>query len=576
MSQIEEHKTFNLPIHYLENKKEIPDNIKQDLELVEYKDSNEELKNVYHTILMPKLNYGKENLKHWSKYYTTDKPFLKDSQKLYKTYDSPITKNIDDIEKFEKMKHVWNEIKDDHNFKYKFHYIEYDVAQILNKSPAFLELLTLYNLSSPVFSLLLPIFFLIIPFFILKFQGIEITVEKYIEVLRQILSRHALGKFFQLGGNVSWEQKLYMIISIGFYFYQIYLNITSCLNFYNRMKIMHEYIFNIRYFINVCKDKMDEFLQKSKKLKTYKKFNDVIIYHKSQLENLEREIENITPFKNNLSKLIEIGHIMTIFYNLHVNEDYNKAIRFSMDFVGYLDNITSMNDLVTSKQIASCKFTKNTVKFKNAYFAPLLKTNPVKNSYSLDKNILITGPNAAGKTTMLKTTLFNIIFTQQTGMGFYDSCSIKPFDYLHCYLNIPDTSGRDSLFQAEARRCKEIIDHIENTTPSETSFCIFDELYSGTNPYEAVASSFSLLEYLTSVNCKFLLTTHFLELCEKLDNNKEILNSHMDIKITDGVYQYPYKLKSGISDIKGGIKILEGLNYPKSIIERAKESLKGG
>ena len=76
---------------------------------------------------------------------------------------------------------------------------------------------------------------------------------------------------------------------------------------------------------------------------------------------------------------------------------------------------------------------------------------------------MITGPNASGKTTILKTTLFNIILSQQVGFGFYSSATINPYKYIHCYLNIPDTSGRDSLFQAEARRCKEILDSVKNS-----------------------------------------------------------------------------------------------------------------
>jgi hypothetical protein len=44
----------------------------------------------------------------------------------------------------------------------------------------------------------------------------------------------------------------------------------------------------------------------------------------------------------------------------------------------------------------------------------------------------------------------------------FDKLKLSPFDHIHSYLNIPDTSGRDSLFQAEARRCKEILDCIEN------------------------------------------------------------------------------------------------------------------
>ena len=91
----------------------------------------------------------------------------------------------------------------------------------------------------------------------------------------------------------------------------------------------------------------------------------------------------------------------------------------------------------------------------------MIQEKPIKNTYNLDKNILITGPNAAGKTTIVKTTLFNIIISQQIGYGFYDKAYLHIYDFIHSYINIPDTSGRDSLFQAEARRCENILTVIE-------------------------------------------------------------------------------------------------------------------
>ena len=141
--------------------------------------------------------------------------------------------------------------------------------------------------------------------------------------------------------------------------------------------------------------------------------------------------------------------------------------------------------------------------------------------------MIITGPNASGKTTILKSTLINIIFTQQFGCGFYDSAKFSPFKHIHCYLNIPDTSGRDSLFQAEARRCKEILDVI-TSNKKDSHFCAFDELYSGTNPEEAETSAAAFMLYLQKYkNVSSLLTTHFVKVCKKLDKIKGIENCKM-------------------------------------------------
>jgi len=95
--------------------------------------------------------------------------------------------------------------------------------------------------------------------------------------------------------------------------------------------------------------------------------------------------------------------------------------------------------------------------------------------------------------------------------------NIHIYDHFHSYLNIPDTSGRDSLFQAEARRCKDILNVIEQKK-NDRHFCIFDELYSGTNPNDAVLCAEIYLKGLTQyTNVEFLLTTHYITLCENIN-----------------------------------------------------------
>jgi DNA mismatch repair ATPase MutS len=128
-----------------------------------------------------------------------------------------------------------------------------------------------------------------------------------------------------------------------------------------------------------------------------------------------------------------------------------------------------------------------------------MNENPVLNDIDLSQNIMITGPNASGKTTILKALLINLLMSQQFGYGCYKKAQVKVYDIFHSYLNIPDTSGRDSLFQAEARRCKDILDCIKEND-DETHICAFDELYSGTNPDEAVTSATAFMNYLVKNN----------------------------------------------------------------------------
>ena len=196
--------------------------------------------------------------------------------------------------------------------------------------------------------------------------------------------------------------------------------------------------------------------------------------------------------------------------------------------------------------------------------------NVVKNDCKLTKNIILTGPNASGKTTTLKSALINILLSQQFGMGCFESLILMPYNKLHCYLNIPDTSGRDSLFQAEARRCKEIIDTIDSNN-DERHFCIFDELYSGTNPEEAVVSAFAFMNYIVKKNnVSCMLTTHYVKLCKKLAKNYRIQNFNMKTLKKNDNFKYTYLIQEGISKVKGGFKVLTDLNYPQEILDNTK------
>jgi hypothetical protein len=242
------------------------------------------------------------------------------------------------------------------------------------------------------------------------------------------------------------------------------------------------------------------------------------------------------------------GSIRCLFYEIHENETLKNAIHYSFDFHGFLHTLQRLKKRIVQK----CTFSETTT-FVKAYY-PTKK--PVKNSYTL-QNRIITGPNASGKTTLLKATFINLLLSQQVGCGFYASATICPYDSLQCYINIPDTSGRDSLFQAEARRCKEIVEGVVKKT---RIFCIFDELFSGTNPQEASASVCSLLTFLDSYpTFCFFMTTHFLNVCEDLKES----NIHMSNMSS-------YKLKDGISYVKGGINVLEQLQFPDSIVKDAR------
>ena len=566
ISEINNH--FKMPIFYNDKKMKIKQHIVTDLELVKTIDASG-CKPIYNYFFNNDNDVSEKLIEQVADYYTTDVDFITQNQELLKSYKVCDKKYTTHSPNYGNILEIWNEIKCETDFKEKYYYIDWPMLEFLNKSEHFLQFMSMYNLASPIISLLIPVFILIVPFFIIKLKGLELTVNEYIEVLKVLAQSHAIGKLFTQFNDVSLNEKIYLVISAAFYFFSIYQNVTVCLKFHNNMIKIHKHFDEISNYIDYTIKSMDNYLIYSADLTTQNVFNNVLREKKQILENLKNKIAFITEYKiTSVKKIQEIGYILKYFYELHDDLVYNEVIMYSLGFNGYVDCLEGLQKNIEERKINYSAFVKSKVKsqFKNNYYGPLKDDNPIKNTIKFKKNIIVTGPNASGKTTILKSTLINIILTQQFGCGFYDSAQINPFKYIHCYLNIPDTSGRDSLFQAEARRCKDILDLVK-TNEDETHFCGFDELYSGTNPDEAVTSSTAFMNYLIknpNVNC--ILTTHFIKVCKKLQKNKNIINCHMETEKKDDRLIYKYKLLDGISEVKGGVAVLTAMDYPKEII----------
>ncbi len=600
---------FQLPITFLRRKMILEEHTVNDLELLP-PDSTDSL---YKYVLKPTTVMGQQNINLWSKYYTSDTVFLKESQKLLK-HKLPLQGIAAETQV--KVSDIWNEIRTETGFHEKYSYIEWERLQMLNNSSKFLQCLSIYNMASPIFSLMLPIFLMIIPLFIIKLRGIPITIDKYIELLKSVCKKHQLGQLFDLS-NASFEKIIYVLGSAAFYILQIYQNIMACRKFYCNIAKIHEQLFVMRDYLQETLNNMDSLAKQCDGLTSYSPFIETMQEHRMVYEHVLHEFNQVSKNTLSISKFGQIGHVMKCFYKLYKNKELHISLNYSFGFNGYVDNLNGIRQNMKFKHISACKFKSiknknnknnknkssnknNKPKFVDAYFPPtLVNGTPVKNTYSLDKHLLITGPNAAGKTTLLKTTIFNIILSQQIGFGFYKKASFVPYDMIHCYINIPDTSARDSLFQAEAKRCKDILDKIGEGiedrsnkggvggippqlleggvggVPPQRHFCVFDELYSGTNPYEAIGSAYAFLTFLNkNDNVNFVLTTHFLELCKRLEKQRNMHNYHMKIETQDDDFKYTYKMAKGISTIKGGVKVLKDLDYPQEIINTTINTLK--
>ena len=571
-------KDFKLPIQYLDNSQlfSITDNVSNDLELITKE--NEKQKSMYHYLFNPTHSFAENLIPEWKKYYTTNIDYLNDTKNVLdnmKEYRKELlTDNYSYQIKSEKINEIWNEMKHNDDFLSKYNYIEWDMIKHFNKSTDILQIISMMNLASPMISFVMPFMLLIIPFVILKFQKIPITFTVYLDVLRDIAKHHFIGKALTTGmGSLTADKVIYLVFIIGFYLLQIYQNVTMCSRMYSNTIKINDYLFEMKQYIEYSMKNMQCFLKLNKKLECYNGFCYDISKHCDELSKMKALLNRVRPFDLSFDKILDMGYMLKCYYEIHSNKEWEQSLKFSFGFEGYINNLLGVFENLEHKNISYANFDlSGNCNIEKQYYPPLVHETPVKNDCKFDKNAIISSPNAGGKTTIIKSTMLNIIFSQQLGCGFYKSCVINPYTHIHSYLNIPDTSGRDSLFQAESRRCKEIIDIINESGPNSRHFGIFDELYSGTNPKEATKSSYAFLLYLSKKsNVNFMLTTHYVAICSKFKKSNEIQNYKMVVEnLENGGFKYTYKMKKGISKIQGAVKILEQMNYPHEIIDSVK------
>lgn len=554
---------FKLPIEYEKSMNLVNDNIISDFNL-DKEDSP------YNKIFKDDNHINGLLINKWRSYFSSDKDFLQGNQKFIDTFKNTylnklVNNKIDIYDKY-------LDIKKNLAFKEKYEYITWSHLEFVNRNPEILQFMTYYNLLSPVINLSIPFILLIIPFFIIKFiRKEQLSFVTYKNALLKQLKNHTLGKIFYIfSSGVTINQKLVAAFSVAFYLFSLYQNTLTCIKFYNNSFDIQKYLYEMRNHLITSKNNLDALIKIYEKIPYFKNYLEYLNQNHERLEKLIEKLSFVTSQEFNHKNLFNFGKYLAIFYDLRNDDDITSTVYFTFNLQCYINNINSVCTLVDDKKINKCRYVKNRKSqiIKDQYYLyhnydDSIKT--IKNDVKL-QNYIITGPNASGKTTLLKTTLLNILLSQQFGYGFYKSAKIVPYEILNSYINIPDTSGRDSLFQAEARRCLNILNNIKDNKKKH-AFIIFDEIYSGTNPDEASKSGIAFLDVLKKYKVEFLITTHFKELTS-VDN---INNYHMDCKLEDDKMKFSYKFVKGISNMKGGINVLEELQYPKEILDKLKE-----
>jgi DNA mismatch repair protein MutS len=364
-------------------------------------------------------------------------------------------------------------------------------------------------------------------------------------------------------------------IYLFMYFQNIYYSLQSSTNTNKIINTIHEKLNKITMYIkltdNIKKICNDNDLTDLSSFITYDKINDDLLFYDSFF--------NFPVFNKSPGLISNKGKILYTYKKFKLNKDNISSI---FHYTGTIDLILSIENILSNSSIENpycfSKFLNNKepkLLIKNIWHPYLNKEevpNIVKNSIDIKNNILITGPNAAGKSTFIKSVIINIILSQTLAISSSEKFEITPFNMIETYLHIPDSKGSSSLFEAEMFRSKDYIEKINSMESNKFSFIVLDEIFSSTNYVEGFSGAYAILKKISSFrNTLSITTTHYsdLEMLEK-DTKGRIKNYKFEVdhNINNDIV-FNYILKEGTSRQYIALELLKKNGFDDDLIEDA-------
>ena len=187
--------------------------------------------------------------------------------------------------------------------------------------------------------------------------------------------------------------------------------------------------------------------------------------------------------------------------------------------------------------------------------------------------IIITGPNMAGKSALLRQTALIVLLAQIGCFVPAESARIGLVDKIFTRVGASDNiSLGESTFMVEMTEASNILNNV-----SSRSLVLFDELGRGTSTYDGISIAWAIVEYLhenAKGHPRTLFATHYHELNEMEKNFSRIKNYNVSVKEVDGKVIFLRKLEKGGSEHSFGIHVAEIAGMPRSIVKRANVILK--
>lgn len=208
-------------------------------------------------------------------------------------------------------------------------------------------------------------------------------------------------------------------------------------------------------------------------------------------------------------------------------------------------------------------FTNKGMKIEEAIH-PLI-SEPVANSFEISKGMLLTGSNASGKSTFLKTVAICALLAQTIQTVPAREYVAERYRIFSSMSLRDDLESGESYYMVEIRSIKRILEAVEEDDVKV--LCFVDEVLRGTNTVERIAAASEIMRSFSGENMLCFAATHDIELTQLLADVYD--NYHFEEEIENNDILFPYKLLKGPANTRNAIKLLSLMGYPDSLIENA-------
>ena len=251
---------------------------------------------------------------------------------------------------------------------------------------------------------------------------------------------------------------------------------------------------------------------------------------------------------------------------------YGKELDTIMDTIGEIDcdiAIASYRKYMSRQQgtpvCTPVLHSDGPIFMKTEHIYHPMIVNPVTNTLDESKSVLLTGSNASGKSTFLKTIAINAILAQTIYTCLADSYESRYFNIYSSMALQDNIQSNESYYIVEIKSLKRIVDAASKA--DAPVLCFIDEVLRGTNTIERIAASSRILYALAKMNALCFAATHDIELTSVLE--KEFSNYHFQEEVRDNEVTFDYVLYPGRATSRNAIKLLGIIGFDEGIIDEA-------